>query len=502
MSTEQQSLDVLSTEHLHADLKGRSVRGGLLTLTAQGTGFLLQSISIVVLARLLTPSDFGLVAMVTAITGVGQCFADFGLSEATIQRQDINHDQVTALFWINVAIGLTLTLLSASLAPVLAWVYREPRLRHIALVVSLTFLIGGLRVQHDALLKRQMRFASLAIRDVTAYALAVSVAVSMAWRGAGYWAIVAFPLTLNSIQMVFSWLMVRWVPGLPRRGAKAGSMVSFGGNVAASYLITAINRSADSVLIGWHWGAHLLGLYSRAYNLLMLPVRQLSPPASSVAVPAFSRLQNDPERFARYYLRGANLMLWITTPVFGFLFVAAQPVIILVLGHQWRDAAPVFQILAVSALGQLLLELTLWFFVGRGESGRLLKLLLVVSPILIVSFAIGLPFGIKGVALSGSLVLIAIFPWILKYAFRGTRLNLHRLGQAIRCPIALSLAGVFSAELALHLIAPQRIVSQLLVVALGFATAYSLSALIRPVREEAMSLRSLFSELRAPSQTV
>jgi PST family polysaccharide transporter len=302
--------------------------------------------------------------------------------------------------------------------------------------------------------------------------------------------------------MALSWLLVRWIPGLPRRGAKIASMVAFGGNVAASYVIITINRSADSVLIGWHWGAAPLGLYSRAYNLLMLPVRQLSAPARSVAVPAFSRLQNDPERLARYYLRLANLIMWITTPIFGFLFVAAQPVIVLLLGHQWREAAPVFRILVIAALGQLLFESIIWLFVSRGQSGRLFKLLLVISPIIVGSFAIGLPFGIKGVALSGSLVFVAIFPWMLRYAFRGTHLNLQRLGQAIRCPIALSLAGVLSAEIALHLIAPQRIVSQLLVVALGFATAYSLSALVRPVREEAMSLRNLFSELRLPSQAV
>jgi len=322
----------------------------------------------------------------------------------------------------------------------------------------------------------------------------------MAWRGAGYWAIVALPLTLNFIQMALSWLLVRWIPGLPRRDAKVGSMISFGGKVAASYVIGSVNRSADAVLIGWRWGAHPLGLYSRAYNLLMLPVRQLSTPAGSVAVPAFSRLQNDPERFARYYLRMANLMMWITTPLFGFLFVAAQPVIILVLGHQWQGAAPVFRILVISALGQMLFESTVWLFVSRGESARLLKLLLVISPIIVGSFAIGLPFGIKGVALTGSLVLVGMFPWLLRYTFHGTQLNLQRLGKAILTPIALSVAGVLSAEAALRLIVPQRIISQLLTAGLGFGVVYLISTLVRPVRDEVLSLRKLLSGLRLTGQ--
>ena len=177
---------------------------------------------------------------------------------------------------------------------------------------------------------------------MASYALAVSVAIVMAWRGASYWALVALPLTLNFTQMALSWLMIKWRPGLPRRGAQVGSMIAFGGNVATSYFIVSVSRSADNVLIGRYMGAGPLGLYSRAYNLLMLPVRQLSGPAGSVAIPAFSRTQGDPERFARYYLRTVNLILWISAPVFGFLFVAAQPVIVLVLGNQWQRSGTRF----------------------------------------------------------------------------------------------------------------------------------------------------------------
>src|SRR3974390_510292 len=190
MAFQPQISDALSTDHLHADLKGRSVRGGLLTLISQGSQFVLQTVSTVALARLLVPADFGLVAMVTAVTGLASAFADFGLSEATIQRKEITHEQVSMLFWINVAIGLVLTLITAALGPVLAQFYREPRLVAITLLMSLNFLLGGLRVQPNALLKRQMRFSALAWRDIASYAVAVPVGITMAWRGAGYWALV------------------------------------------------------------------------------------------------------------------------------------------------------------------------------------------------------------------------------------------------------------------------------------------------------------------------
>lgn len=500
MSVQTQTIDAFSTHHLHADLKGRSVRGGLLTLTSQGAVFVIQSVSTVVLARLLVPADFGLVAMATAITGLGQAFADLGLSEATIQRPEITHEQVSTLFWVNVAIGLALTLITTALGPALAWFYREPRLKEITAVLSLTFLFGGLKVQHNALLRRQMRFVSIAIRDVASYALAVPVAIFMAWRGAGYWAIIALPVALAFVGMALSWLFIRWVPGLPSRGAHIGSMIAFGGKIAFSYVIININRSADAVLTGWYWGAGPLGLYSRAYNLLMLPVRQLSGPAGSVAVPAFSRIQNDPERFARYYLRAVNLIIWISGPMFAFLFVAAQPVIILVLGKKWQEAAPVFQILIIGSLGQLLFETILWLFVSRGQSGRLFKLLIVISPIIVASFAIGLPFGIKGVALSGSLVFIGMFPWILNYTFQGTQLTLKHLAQAIVCPIAACFVGVIISKSALHLLAPTRPGPQFLVVALGFLVAALLLAFVRPIRTEVLSLRKLSSELRLPAE--
>ena len=496
MSPAQQA-DALSAEHLRADLKGRSVRGGALSVIAQATQVLLQSISTVVLARLLTPTDFGLVAMVTAVTVIASGFADLGLTEATIQRKELTHQQVSTLFWINVAMGLFLTLLTAGMAPLLTRFYREPKLMGITLVASLSFLIGGLRGQHNALLKRQMRFKSVAIRDVTSYLLGVIVAVGLALRGAGYWAILALPLTANLSQMVMSWLMVRWRPGLPRLDPGIRTMVGFGGNVAVSYVIFNWVRTADNILIGRYWGAGPLGLYSRAFNLLTLAVSQISAPTSSVAIPALSRIQDDAELFVRYYLKIMNLIVWIVGALFGFLFVAATPVIVLVLGAKWREAAPVFQILTISALGQVLLESTLWLLISQGRSARLLKLMLVLSPIMIGSFVLGLPFGIKGVAWSLSITLLCALPWILTFTFRNTNLTLSRLFEALARPVALSLSGVFLANLALRLFAPEDEISQLLVTALCFLVTYSLSILIPSVREEFEAFKKVLAELRS-----
>jgi PST family polysaccharide transporter len=359
------------------------------------------------------------------------------------------------------------------------------------------FLIGGLRVQHDALLKRQMRFLSIAVRDVTSAALAVSVAIIMAVQGASYWAIVAMPLVGQFTQMALSWWLVRWWPGLPRRDAGIRSMLVFGGNVAASYAIHYVTHNADKVLIGRFSGATPLGLYSRAYNLLMLPVRQFMSPVTAVAVPAFSRLQDDEERFARYYLRIVSVMMWVCAPLFAFLGVAAEPVIVLAVGNQWRESVPVFQILAVSGLAELLLSSsTHWLLVSRGQSAKFLKLGLITAPLILGSFAMGLPFGIKGVALSYSSVVVVILPWALHFAFDGTHITLQRLGRVLMYPAMVSVLGVLSAKIAVYFTEPVGMLSKLLVIALGFAGAFLLSALIPRVREEVVSFRGLLSDLR------
>ena len=500
MAATDQVLDIFNTDHLDADLKRRSVRGGVFTLGSQGATFVIATATSIILARLLTPADFGLVAMVTAVTGFGQAFADLGLSEATIQSKEISDSQVSTLFWMNVAIGTILMLITVALAPVLAYFYRQPRIEEITLLLSVTFLICAFRVQHDALLKRQMRFSALAKRDVISSLVSAPVAIVLAWKGAGYWALVAMPLTFNFVQMLLSWLLVRWVPGLPRRDGRVGSLISFGGNVAASYVVVTVNRSLDNVLVGWYWGAAPLGLYSRAYNLLMIPVRQLSAPAGSVAVPAFSRLQTDAERFARYFLRTMNLMVWVIAPVLAFLFVAANPVILLLLGKQWQAAAPVFQILAISAFAQLLLEAVIWIFISRGESKQLLKVLLKVSPCVVLGFLVGLPFGIKGVAFSGSLALMVVLPYILKVAFRGTALTFRRLGEAFAYPVGIAITGLLLAEGALRALDPQTPTTQLFTAASGFVLALVIGALFPPVRNEALSLTKLFSELRLSGQ--
>jgi PST family polysaccharide transporter len=183
----------------------------------------------------------------------------------------------------------------------------------------------------------------------------------------------------------------------------------------------------------------------------MLPLRQLNSPVASVAVPAFSRIHDDPERFARYYLHTINLIMWIAAPLVGFLFIAAEPVITVVLGAQWLEAAVVFQLLAISALTQPLYNALSWVFVSRGRADRLFKMTIYICPVVFASFLVGLPFGIKGVALCYSAALLIILPFVFRFTFQGTQMTLRGLWRALMWPVSLCVAAVSVAALAVYL---------------------------------------------------
>ena len=392
------SLSAFDTEHLKSDLKGRSVRGGAATMLGQSARFVIQIASTMVLARLLAPADFGLIAMVTAVTGFAALFKDLGLSMATIQKAKINHEQVSTLFWINLAVSGVITMVTVTLAPAIAWFYSEPRLTLVTVVLSLVFLFGGLTVQHQALLERQMRFTALAAIQVFAMAAGVCAAIVGATLGAGYWALVMMQVTSAFAMALGVWSLSDWQPGRPVRHAGVKSMLLFGGNITGFNIVNYFARNADNLLIGKTWGSGPLGLYSKAYALLMLPISQINAPISVVAVPTLSRLQQDPERYRKYYSKAVNFIAFATTPLILVMVGVSDDLIHVLLGKQWAGASKIFMTLAIAAVGQPISNSLGWVFISTGQANRQMKWALFASPIIVASFALGLPWGAVGVA--------------------------------------------------------------------------------------------------------
>jgi O-antigen/teichoic acid export membrane protein len=273
--------DHFSTAHLIPRLAQRSARGGVVTVSAQALKFILHMGSTMVLARLLTPTDFGLLAMVAFFTGIIGLFADLGLSAATVQRGEIRHSQVSTLFWLNVAFSLVLMLLAAAAAPLIAWFYGESVLLLVTIAISTTYIWGGLSAQHLALLRRQMRFGALATVEVGGFLVGAVAAISVALMGGGYWALVVLAVGQAFGMAVLAFTFSGWRPGRWLFDADVREMVSFGGNIIGARFMNYLTRNADNLLIGKAWGAAELGIYSRAYALLLMPMQQINGPIAA-----------------------------------------------------------------------------------------------------------------------------------------------------------------------------------------------------------------------------
>jgi PST family polysaccharide transporter len=431
------------TEYLKSDLKGRSVRGGTITMTAQVIKFVLQIGSTVVLARLLTPQDYGLVAMVTVISGFVALFKDMGLSMATIQKAEINHSQVSTLFWINVAVSLVLALVLAVTAPIISWFYGEPRLTRITLALAGTFIFSGLTVQHQALLQRQMRFSALAAIEIGSLIISIVVGIALAWYGAGYWALVGSSVALSVSYAVLVWVFCGWRPGLPLRRAGVRPMLAFGGHLTGFGIVNYFARSLDHILLGRFWGANVLGLYSKAYNLFMLPIAQIRGPLTVVALPALSGLKNDPNRYTKYYCKFAFILAFITMPLMGFLFLCSENIIRLVLGSKWLGANAIFKILAIAGFIQSVETVAGIVLLSMGLSKRYLIWGALRSVFFVVSFFLGIPWGAAGVAASYTIAQYLIMIPSLWYAFRQTSISVVVFLKTLTGPAISSLATTF-----------------------------------------------------------
>jgi PST family polysaccharide transporter len=419
------------TDHLMSDLKGRSIRGGAVTVSSQALKFILNTGSTAVLARLLTPADFGLIAMVAAFTGFVTLFRDLGLSTATVQRVEITHDQVSTLFWINVAMSVVLMLIAAALAPVIAWFYGEPRLTWIMLAISGTFPFGGLSAQHTALMRRQMRFTALAMVEIVSLLVGIAVAIVMAWRGFSYWSLVAMGAANGAATMAMCWLLSGWRPGLPRQRSGVMPMLTFGSGLTGFNILNYFTRNADNVIIGFTLGSGPLGIYSKAYGMLLMPIRQFNAPIAAVMQPALSRLQNDPVRYRRAYLRAVSMLAFIGMPLVAFLFVAADDVIRVFLGPGWGGAVPVFRWLAPAALLGTINVAPGWLCTTLGRSRVQVNWALFSAPITVASFLIGSRWGINGVAAGFSITWCWLLLLFIAMACRRSPVSLLDLAKSI-----------------------------------------------------------------------
>lgn len=440
----------LDTASLQGHLRERSVRGVFATGGTQVFKFVNNLAAGAILARLLTPADFGLIAMAAAFTGLASVLRHGGLSIGIVQREHVSHDDASQLFWLNVGVAAATALALVALGPALAALYGEPRVVLVMAVLSIATFLGGFGAVPEFILKRQMRFGTLTVIEVLSMVTGSVTALAMAWYGWGYLSLVWMQVVSGIVVATGMCLACGWRPARPRWKKKhaarneskdEGGIARFGGQLTLASLLNYGCRRLDNVLLGVVYGAGPLGLYAKAYNLLLLPIQQINVPVSTAATPTLCRLKDRPDDFRRAYLAGLAMTAGLGMPLVAWMWSAAGPLIGLVFGPQWTGAVPLFEALAPAALVGTFNIAAGWLFIPQARGAAQLRATLLATVVIALGYIVALPFGVVAVAWSFSLTLAITQIATVAYACRGTSVS-------FRSVLATLLPPAFAAGIA------------------------------------------------------
>lgn len=409
----------------------RAIRGGAAIAASNAGRQLLRLAVVIVLARLLTPEEFGVVAVMTALFAVGAVFQEMGLSAATVQRSAVSRQSLSTLFWINSGIGVLLTAGFAGLAPLIAGFFGRPELALLCRIASCTFLLNGLAVQHRALLQRDMRFGSQAATGMSAAALGGACALGMAATGWGYWSLVGQILVTDLVTLLLLLRAVHFVPGRPRMTTEVVDMLRFGGSLFGFNLVLSIAQNLNVALLGRSVGAAAAGLYTRGFTLASLPLGLLSGAAAYVALPKLSQFRESDAGFADFYYRGVQLIALVTAPVALLFALLGDTIALCVYGPQWVEAGPLLRIFGLGLLVSPLLHSTGQVFLARGQSQRMFRWGVFGACVIGAGTVLGLRWGAVGVAWGWSLSTLTLLVPGLVYAFRGTSISIGGVARSV-----------------------------------------------------------------------
>jgi O-antigen/teichoic acid export membrane protein len=396
-------------------LRGQVFSGLAWKVLSQVVGQGGRLIVAVLLARLLAPRDFGLAGMCLVFSSLVLVFSDLALGAALVQREKLSdHDRATA-FWTSVGAGIVFTLVGLAAAGPLAAFYDEPDVQPLLMVLSSTFLISSIATTHEALLVRELQFRAVELRVMVGLLFGAAAGVITALQGGGPWAIIAQQVTTALVTTILIVKRSPWRPTLRFSRAALRDMGGFSGFVLGHRLLYYIHRNADNLLIGRFVGAAGLGIYGLAYNVMLIPFSRIAGPIQQVLFPAFSRMQDEPERIAALWIRATRLVGAISIPALCGLVVVAPDFVPVVFGDRWNDAVPLIQILAWVGLLQSLQTLNTEILQARDRTSTIFRFSLVFFVAHLTAFVVGLHWGVVGVAAAyaiSSTLVEPVFTWL------------------------------------------------------------------------------------------
>lgn len=425
-------------------LKQQTIAGVGWSSIAQIGKQTLQFTITVILMRLLTPQDFGLLGLIVVFTNFAALFGELGFSAALIQREQIEEAHLTSSFWLNLGAGLLLTLLFLLLAPALAAFYGEPRLRELTGIVALTFVISAAGVVPSALLQRRMAFRQLARAELGAVILSGGVAIWLALSGYGVWSL-AWQLVLASALTVAAlWRATGWRPRLAFQRAAVQELMGFSGNLLGYNVFNYWARNADNFLIGRFLGTASLGIYARAYSTMLLPLTQVTNVLGRVMFPVLSRVQGDRVRVKRIYLRAVGLIALITFPLMLGLFVVSEHFVLALYGPKWYAVAGVLPLFCLVGMSQSLVATSGWLYQSQGRTDLMFRWIVGAGSLAILSFLIGIKLGtIEAVAACYALLHTFLLYWSIAIPGRLIGLTFGEVARSVAGTLAC--AGAMAA---------------------------------------------------------
>jgi O-antigen/teichoic acid export membrane protein len=352
----------------------------------------------VILARILTPADYGVAGMALVCASFTLIFTDPSLGTALLQKRRISEADRSTVFWATLATGSLATILGIALSGVVADIFGQPQLESLFMVLSLTFFVSGLTVTHIALLYRELAYRSLEIREIVATVVAATAAVIVALAGFGPWAIIANYVVFTLTSTALIWFLSPWRPHLTFSTESLRHLGSFGAGVFGARILNWGTMNMDNALVGRYLGAAALGAYGLAYNVMFLPIVRVATPLAQVVSPAYARMQDHPERLETAWLRSKRVSVLLLAPAFLGCIVVAPDLVPVAFGPNWHAAVVPLQLLSLAGLAVSLVTLHWGILTALRKGGTLLTLQILVGVVTIASFAAGVPFGIVGVA--------------------------------------------------------------------------------------------------------
>ena len=501
-SSTKQSDEHFRTDHLLSDLKGRSIRGVAVTLGAQALKFFIGLGATIILARLLSVKDYGMLAMVGVITGFVGLLRDGGLGIATVQGAAINSEQISTLFWINATLGVVLAVIVASISPVVAWFYNDSELLAVTVAMAVPFILGGLTVQHQALLQRQMRFKTISGIEIANVVISAGVGIGAATAGWGYWSLVIMSISYGLVNSILVLWLCPWRPNRPAFGSGVREMLKFGGVLTLNNLFDCLGGSVDKLLLGKFYTADSLGLYTRAQALMLQPLTQLMPAVQNVMLPAMSRLMENPKQFRIVFLEMLQMGAFACSFMAAFLVVNADWLIGVLLGPKWGEATDILRLLAGPAFFIPIGALCLTSLTAQSKSNEIMLWGMLKNIIIVIAVLLGLPWGVTGVAASLSITaVLLLFPILNYFTAKAGPATLKEIWFVIGVGVGLCLAAcaaMFFLRYVLGLHSPfLGLLFMFLVNSMFHAAAMWLIPSGRKAIENLMSLASCFRTTRS-----